>query len=239
MTTVIDSGLLSRVLKGAAVCGQEIQIESAEDGWHVGTLDPSHTSMTFADVPASCFREYGAQGTLRFRTEDMDLLLKRRGDVVLEKRGGSLEATAGNLTRRIRLFEPEEERTPPNPDTTNLATFDVSLIRDAVNAFDARRVPMALLHCTDDTLTVIVEEQGAMQHVHAVVTRDDCLEWEFPDGWDFVDVRLSLEWLQAYLRSLPPDELVTLRFAKDYPVVADTSLGDARFRWMCAPMVEE
>ena len=49
----------------------------------------------------------------------------------------------------------------------------------------------------------------------------------------------GLEWLQAYLRSLPPDELVTLRFAKDYPVVADTSLGDARFRWVCAPMVEE
>lgn len=240
MRTVIGSALLSRILKGAAVCGTEIQIESAEDGWHVGTLDPSHTAMTFADVPSSEFAEYSAMGTMRFAVSDMDIVLRRKGDVVLTKAGGSLEASSGSLTRRMRLIAPETAATPPVPETTDLATFDVSLIRDVVDAFrgrDAREVTMARLHCADNALDVIVEDDAGLRHVHATVTKDDCLEWSHPEG--VTEVCLSVDLLGSYIRSLPPDELVTLRFATDYPVVADTSLGGARFRWLCAPMLRE
>ena len=240
MRTVIDPGLLSRVMKGAAVCGTEVQIGSAADGWHIGTLDPSHTAMTFADVPASCFREYAEMGTLRFGVSEPDILLRRKGDVTIVKAGGVLDMTAGSLTKRVRLISPEPVRTPPVPETTDTATFELSLIRDVVDAFqgrDARDVTMARLHCADGCLDVIVEDEAGLRHVHATVTKEDCLEWSHPGG--VTEVCLSVDMLRSYVRSLPPDELITLRFATDYPVVADTSLGDARFRWVCAPMLRE
>lgn len=240
MRTVIDPGLLSRVMKGAAVCGSEIQIESAADGWHVGTLDPSHTAMTFADVPASCFAEYEEMGTLRFGVSEPDILLRRREDVSIVMTEGVLDMSAGSLTKRVRLMSPEPVRTPPVPETTDTATFELSLIRDVVDAFqgrDARDVTMARLRRADDTLEVIVEDEAGLRHVHATVAGSGCLEWSHPGG--VTEVCLSVDMLRSYVRSLPPDELVTLRFATDYPVVADTSLGDAGFRWVCAPMLRE
>lgn len=234
-TTVIDSALLSRILKTAAVCGDEMQIQSDDGGWHAATLDPSHTAISTAEVPAGSFASYAPMGTFRFRIADLDPILRCRGDVALKVTGGALEASSGTLSRRTPLFAPEAAPEYPSFGHDDLVTFEADLVRDAVMAFDARRTALARLAVTDAALTVTVGE-GA-DFIRAAVPAGDCLEWERSSSGD-TRVILGLDWLQRYMRSVPTGALVTLELATDRPLTARVVSGGAELGWVCAPVLE-
>lgn len=235
-TTVIDSALLSRILKTAAVCGDEIQVHTDGAGWHVVSADPSHTSMTASEVPASCFAEYAEQGTFRFRTGALDLILKRKGDVELAVGDGSLRASSGTLSRTVPLFVPETVPGYPSFGHDDLATFEVAMIRDAVMAFDPSRTPFLRVSADDGGMAFTAGEDR--DTVRADVPSSECLEWERAAPGT-TRVTLDLGMAQSLLRSLPRDAIVTWMVATDRPASVRSASGGAVFDWVCAPVLED
>lgn len=240
----IDPQTLDRAIRSVTALVDEAQIQLAERGLRINTVDPAKVGAVSLDLLAEAFHEYESDGMQIYldlqRTQD---ILSRTGDhgeveISIDEEDRSLHFLTGGYDFEFSLLTADSAHSGLNPH---------ELEGSAKTVIEGRKLNRAIKIASmfSDQLRMGIDQQrelfymvakGDNDGMHMTLDQNELEELETAKAYGLY----SLDYLQEISRAIPSDVDVHLELGEELPLKLQYEIADenGRVTFGLAPRIE-
>ena len=244
-SAIVAVDTFDQYLEPVSALVDECKLRLGENGLHISAVEPVNVAMIHADLDASTFESYEANGGVigvdLGRLEDA-LGVADADELVLcelDEETRTLDVRIGHLDYTLALIDPDSIRQEPDQPDVDLpveCVIEGDALLTAITAADLCSDHVRFAYDVDAE-ELIVSAQGDTDDVDYRVDGDDLIVGHAEESCSSL---FSLDYLQDVAKPIVGAAEVTLRLGEAHPMVVEYSINEGRgqVETMVAPRIQ-